>query len=62
MASISVFSHACLDSKLAAAVASRRATNIATHPPNLATHPPNLTTHPPNLTTHPPNLATQPPT
>ncbi len=35
-----------------AAVASRCATNLATHLPNLATHLPYLTTHLPYLTTH----------
>ncbi len=55
-----------------AAVASRQATNLASHFPNLtthlhklathlhklATHLPNLATHLPNLATHLPNLAT----
>ncbi len=40
------------------AVASRRATNLATHLLNLSTHLPNLATHLPNLAHHPPNLAT----
>ncbi len=40
-----------------AAVASRRATNLATHFPNLASHIPNLASHLPNLDTHLPDLA-----
>jgi hypothetical protein len=45
-----------------AAIASRRATNLATHLPNLAIHLPNLATYHPNLATHLPNLATHLPT
>ncbi len=40
-----------------AAVASRRATNLATHFPILATHLPDFATHLPNLAAHLPNLA-----
>jgi hypothetical protein len=40
-----------------AAVASKRATSLATHLPNLATHLHKLATHLPNLATHLPHLA-----
>jgi hypothetical protein len=41
-----------------AAVASRRATSLATHLANLANHPPDLATHLSDLATHIPDLAT----
>ncbi len=41
-----------------AAVASGRATNLATHLPNLATHLPNLANYLPDLAIHLPKLAT----
>ncbi len=43
-----------------AAVASRRATNLASHLPGLATHLPNLATHLLNSATHLPDLANHP--
>jgi hypothetical protein len=42
------------------AVASRRATNLATHLPISDTHLPNLYTHLPNLATHLPDFQPSP--
>jgi hypothetical protein len=42
------------------AIASWRATDLATHPSYLATHPSNLATHTSHLATHPSDLATHP--